>query len=102
MKPRPTKSSQSQRDLAELLAFFEKVDPLAGVRFIDAVDHTLDRIGDFPDLGSPWEFKQRRLRKIRCWNVYGFENYLLVYHNASQGPVILRILDARRDLDRIL
>lgn len=102
MKPRPRKSSQAQRDLTALLRFFEKVDPFAGVRFLDAFDRTLDMIGDFPDLGSVWEFQQRRLRKIRYWAVRGFENTLVVYQNTATGPLVLRVVDARQNLDEIL
>lgn len=89
MKPRPRKSSQALRDLTDLLGYFEKVDPFAGVRFLDAFNHALDTIGDFPDSGSLWEFEQRRLRKTRYWAVRGFENTLVVYQNTPTGPLVM-------------
>jgi plasmid stabilization system protein ParE len=96
------KSPSSETDFAGLVEYFAAIDESLAGRFMKAVDATLDRIAMFPDMGSPWESQRKRLRDVRFSLVDGFENYLITYRHVRGSVFVLRILDARRDLENIL
>jgi plasmid stabilization system protein ParE len=74
----------------------------AAVRFIDAVDETIDIIAEFPDLGSTWESSRSRREGMRWRLVRGFENYLVLYHRDGDRVYIRHVLDGRRNLEELL
>jgi len=99
MKVEVTKSSSAERDFVSLLQYFGAIDDALASRFSEAYDDTIEMIADFPDLGMPWESKRKRYQNLRWRNVEDFENYIVVYSRNESRVRIVRLLDARRDLE---
>jgi plasmid stabilization system protein ParE len=97
------RTSNFWRDFKDLIDYFDKVHAeTAAVRFMDAVDATIDFIEEFPDLGSPWESVRPGREGMRWRLVMGFDNYLILYRRDGDSTYVLRIVDGRRDLERLL
>lgn len=97
------RTSSFWRDLKGLLDFFDEVHAEAvAVRFIDAVDETIDSIEEFPDLGSVWESSKPRRKGMRLRLVKGFEKYVIVYRRDDERVYVMRVVDARRNLEELL
>jgi plasmid stabilization system protein ParE len=97
------RASSFWRDLKGLIDYFDEAQAEArAVRFIDAVDKTIDFIEEFPDLGHPWESKKSRREGLRVRLVIGFENYIILYRRDNETVSIMRVVDARRNLEELL
>ncbi|MBI1831100.1 type II toxin-antitoxin system RelE/ParE family toxin [Candidatus Sumerlaeota bacterium] len=96
------RTSSFWRDLKGLIDYFDQVHAeAAAVRFIDAVDETIDFIADFPDLGSSWESSRPRREGMRWRLVKGFENYLILYRRNQDRVYVMRVVDGRRNFDEL-
>jgi toxin ParE1/3/4 len=62
----------------------------AAERFLVAVDRTIRRIAERPDIGWTRLWRNPTLRGVRAWPVIGFEPYIVYYRR--QTPNSLRIL----------
>ena len=97
------RTSSFWRDLKGLIDYFDDVQAEAtALRFMDAVDATIDFIKEFPDLGSPWESPQVQHHGVRWRLVKGFENYLILYHRVDERVYIRHVVDGRRNLENLL
>lgn len=97
------RASSFWSDLQGLIDYFDEAHAEArAVRFIDAVDETIDFIEEFPDLGHPWESKRSRREGLRMRLVMGFENHIILYRRDEESVYILRVMDARRNLEALL
>src|SRR5579864_5265704 len=73
-----SRTSSFWRDLRHILERFEEVHGEdAGLRFVEALEETIDLIERFPDLGSPWESARPRRSGLRFQTVKGFEKYVV-------------------------
>jgi hypothetical protein len=60
------RTSSFWRDVKAILDYFEEVSAAdAGLRFLDCLNNTIAFIGDFPDLGNPWESERPRRAELR-------------------------------------
>ena len=90
-------------DLKGLVDYFDEVHAEAtALRFIDAVDETIDSIASFPDLGGPWESSNPRHQGMRMRLVSGFENYIVLYRRDEERVYMMRVVDGRRNLEELL
>jgi toxin ParE1/3/4 len=92
---------------AELDAFgyFQYIhdhNPAAAVRFLDAIDQTVERLALHPLIGRLRKFRGRDLKNIRSWRVDGFENYLIFYRVTKTRLEILRIKHGAMDFPQAL
>lgn len=91
------------RDLNSIVDYFDDAHAQAtALRFVDAVDETIQAICDFPDLGGPWESRDGKDRGLRCRLVVGFENYVVFYRRHEQHIAVARVLHGARNLDDLL
>jgi len=97
------RASSSWRDVKSTIDYFDDVhaDDVA-LRFLDALDQTIDFIREFPDLGNPWESTKPRHAGLRFRLVKGFESYVLIYRRDDQQIIILRALYGSRNIDELL
>jgi plasmid stabilization system protein ParE len=51
----------------------------AAIRFLDAVDESIEYILRMPESGSPRSFKKAALSGLRTWPVAGFEDVRIYY-----------------------
>ena len=92
---------------AELDAFgyFEYLherDPDVALRFLAAIDSTVEGLAQHPMKGRLRRFKGRDLRHIRSWRVDDFENYLIFYRVTKERLEILRIKHGAMDFPGVL
>ena len=92
---------------AELDAFgyFEYIrehDPEASLRFLQAIDVTVEKLALQPLKGRLRKFRTRELKNIRSWRVDGFENYLIFYRFAARRLEVLRIKHGAMDFPKAL
>jgi toxin ParE1/3/4 len=90
------------RHAAELDAFgyFQYIrenNPEAALRFLEAIDGTVENLARQPLKGRLRKFRGRDLKNIRSWRVDGFENYLIFYRFAGMRLEILRIKHGAMD-----
>lgn len=68
-------------------------DESAAERFLDAVDHSVARLAEHPDIGSTRLWRNPALHGIRAWPVAGFDRHILYYRRETPDRLrILRIL----------
>lgn len=81
---------------AELDAFgyfeyLQERSPEAAVRFLAAIDCTVEGHAQQPMKGRLRRFRSSDLKGIRSWRVDDFENYLIFYRVTGKTVEILRI-----------
>ena len=97
----------SVRHDAELDAFgyFQYIrehNPEAALRFLKAVDGTVESLALQPLKGRLRKFRGRNLKNIRSWRVDDFENYLIFYRFSGMRLEILRIKHGAMDFPQAL
>jgi toxin ParE1/3/4 len=95
------------RHAAELDAFgyFQYIhehNPEAALRFLKAVDGTVENLALQPLKGRLRKFRRKDLKNIRSWRVDDFENYLIFYRFAERRLEILRIKHGAMDFPQAL
>jgi len=95
------------RHQAELdaLAYFQQIherNPDAAVRFLPALDETVEGLSLQPLKGRPRRFRAKDLQNIRSWRVNRFEVYLIFYRFAENRLDILRIRHGAMKFPRAL
>jgi plasmid stabilization system protein ParE len=73
--------------------------PEVALRFVDAVEHALKRLEEFPEIGRIRHFRQLGLRS---WMFPGFRRWLLFYLPINHGVRLYRVIHFSMDLDRRL
>ncbi len=92
---------------AELDAFgyFQYIDensPKAALRFLEAIDCTIENLALQPLKGRLRKFRGRDLKNIRSWRVDDFENYLIFYRFTGRQLEVLRIKHGAMDFPQAL
>lgn len=82
--------------------FIHDHNPAAAIRFLDAVDQTVEQLALHPLIGRLRKFRGRDLKNIRSWRVDGFENYLIFYRVTKTRLEILRIKHGAMDFPQAL
>lgn len=88
-------------DLVELGDYIAKDSLRAAVRFAEAFDETLERLGEMPGLGSPCEFPHPAFPELLYWPIKGFPRHLILFRPVSRGIEVLRICHATQDLEAL-
>lgn len=70
----------------------------AALRFLDALEETLNLLAGMPELGRIRTFDAATLTGLRSIQVKGFDNYLVFYRPIESGVEVVRILHGARDL----
>ena len=74
----------------------------AADRFIDAMEQSLLRLHEWPEIGKAWESDHPDLTGVRWWPVEGFPNVLIFYRPHAEGIDLIHLLHGHRDLRNIL
>lgn len=81
----------AELDAFGYFSFLNDRNPEAALRFLSAIDQTVEDLALHPLKGRLRKFSGQDLKLIRSWRVDGFENYLIFYRFASNRLEILRI-----------
>ena len=92
---------------AELDAFgyfqyIQQYDSTAALRFLEAIDATVQGLALHPLKGRLRKFRGADLKGIRSWRVNYFESYLIFYRLTPERLEILRIKHGAMDFPRAL
>ena len=100
---RVLRSTLAIQDIWEATAWFAGVeDAELGLRFVDAVETTIDQIASQPGIGPLARRLSGRLKGIRFWRVAGFPHHLVFYQVNDDAITIIRIIHGARKLDEWL
>lgn len=72
-------------------------NPEAALRFLAAIDHTVEGLARYPKKGRLRRFRGADLKNVRSWRVDDFENYLIFYRIAEERLEVLRIKHGTMD-----
>lgn len=86
-------------DCAERIAEDSNEDK--AIEFIDAFDDSIERLRQFPQIGTVCKFRSPELKGLRRWFVKDFEKYLIFYR-LTDTIEIMRLLHSSRDIETAL
>jgi toxin ParE1/3/4 len=89
-------------DILDIGAYIVGDSLESALRFLDAVEPTLNWLLQHPGAGSLREFDDPALARVRSWPVRGFRNHLILYEAEPTGIYVLAIVHGARDLPRVL
>ena len=87
-------------DYRELILRLSDVNVLAADRFCDAVEAALELLATHPEIGPKAGFP--KAPDVRMWPLRRYPNYLIFYRVSGRSVIVLRLLDARRDLPPLI
>lgn len=70
-----------------------------GRRFVNAVLDTAGDLDVFPSRGAPAVYAWARRLRLRSIRVAGFPTARIYYRSTTQGIIVSRVLDSRRNLN---
>jgi toxin ParE1/3/4 len=80
----------------------EQDAPDAALRFVDAVEKSVQQLSLMPEIGPPRETRNPALKGLRVYPVKDFEDFLVFYLAKGDNVRIIRVLHGKRGTDRIL
>ena len=94
----------ARADLKEAFLFIAENNTENAIRFLKSARATMENLATMPLMGSPRYFRNAQLLDIRQWPVKGFSKYLIFYRSldSQQGIEVIRVLNAKRDLEAVL
>ena len=98
------KAADFKQDFALRFAWYvDEAGPEVARRFQSALDQTLSKLANRPDLGRPRNFRNPRLQGLRSLPVERpFNRLLIFYHADSDALHSVRLIHGARDLPRRL
>ena len=94
-------SQRAEDDLARIYACLAARNPDAAERFKREAENALALLSQHPELG-PRPGWQTRHSQLRFWVISHFHNYLIYYEPGEDAVSVERVLDGRRDMQRII
>jgi len=87
-------------DIDAAAAFIAESNLDAARRFLQALQGTVNRLVEFPELGALYPHPNQP--RLRAKLVTGFKNYIVFYAFRSDRIYVVRVLHAARDIPRAL
>lgn len=92
------RSSQAAIDIVETAEYIAHDNIEAAIRFIDAVDESVEIISKSPNIGVANKIESEP--DLRMWAVKGFPKSLIFYRVRTSQIDILRVIHSSRDFTR--
>lgn len=92
----------AELDALGYFQYLHERSPEAAVRFLAAIDRTVEGLSVQPMKGRLRRFRGRDLKHIRSWRVNDFENYLIFYRATKERLEVLRIKHGAMDFPHAL
>jgi plasmid stabilization system protein ParE len=91
------KTSLADADITAAILHLREKNPLVAMVFVDALEQTLARIREFPELfPMRWRSARPELANVRCAVVRRF-GYLIFYRVEADAILILRVMHGSRN-----
>ena len=88
-------------ELWVIWTFIAQDNPAAAARVIEGAYETFKNLADRPGLGRPRKFSDPRLKDVRSWRVFGFDNYLIFYRPVPEGIQVLHVYHGARNINAL-
>ena len=98
MSRKLTRHHQALDDVEESAVFIGADNLRAALRFLNAVEETMQLLLEKPELGVVRVFRGQELAGIRSFPVKGFDKHLIFYRPLECGIEVLRVIHGARDL----
>lgn len=73
----------------------------AALRFLDAVESTVELLSQFPNAGGAVPTNRSDAKGLRAKLVNGFDNYVVLYFITEKTIDIVRVIQGGQELDQI-
>lgn len=90
---------EADRDADSIAEYIAATSLPTALRFLSAVEHTYERILEWPESAAHYGFTRAALSDLRAWPVRGFPKHLIFYRTRSGAVQVVRLLHAARDVD---
>ena len=92
--------SAAREDLLRHVEYLLERDAIrAASRFLAAFQRAVERIANFPKIGSPRRLPSPLLRKLRSWPIPGFKRVRIYYLLSRSLIQVLRVLHDRQEMN---
>lgn len=92
----------AELDALGYFQYLHERNPDAALRFLAAIDRTVEGLAGQPMKGRLRRFRGIELKGIRSWRVDDFENYLIFYRATKERLEVLRIKHGAMDFPQAL
>jgi toxin ParE1/3/4 len=96
------KNPQVLDDLVDCAENIAENNEAVAIEFIDAFDNSVERLRQFPNIGTQCRFRSVELQGLRRWFVQGFEKYLIFYRVIDNTLEVVRLIHSSRDIENAL
>jgi toxin ParE1/3/4 len=101
MSGRIIRSDLALEDLDALSEHIRQRSPRAALRFLRAAELSFRKLSSMPGIGERFETDNVLYQEIRSLPISGFPSHIVYYKPLTDGVVIIRVIHAARDIDRI-
>ena len=103
MRREVTKWPDAAEDLVRHGEYYVRQgSPETASRFLRAADAAFKLLAPMPEMGAPRAYPNRKLSGLRMWPIRGFPEHLIFYRPTQHGIEVVRVLHAKRDIERLL
>jgi toxin ParE1/3/4 len=71
-------------------------------RFLDGLVSSFETLSNTPKIGALCSFSNPAIRRLRRWQVKGFENWLIFYFAKREGVEIVHVMHGARDIQNLM
>lgn len=101
MKLKVNRTNRARIDIVEIATFVGQGGDHISNRFFESIEHNIEQLSEFPELGRIREIGNAQLQGMRSIPVTEFGNYLIFYIPTDTAIEIIRVLHGARDLESI-
>ncbi len=103
MLGRIEKTPQAESDVDQIVETVALSSPESARRFVAAVESAYQQLAFMPELAGRYDLDYLN-RRLRAWQVPGFENYIIFYVPLRDGTGIdvVRVLHGARNIGQLL
>ena len=95
------KRPQAERDIEECFVFIAEDNVDIATQFLVAVEESLKRLSQFPNIGTARNYQNKLFQNIRMWQVKGYSKYFIFYEVFEDRIEVVRVLHSSRDLEDV-
>jgi toxin ParE1/3/4 len=92
----------AKKDLFEIADFIADQSLDSGLRFLDKVETSFQKLAEMPELGAVCPFRHAEITGIRVRAVTGFPNHLIFYRVETEQICVIRVLHGSQDWENII